>query len=144
MKMSAEGDGVMKRFRRHHVRRWIWRHLRFAGPTSLAEAREHVGPRRGKEGLLAEAATKPGLCQVRSETDRPCSHPAVVEIWGIPFCERCAREQAAYFALGEITQELTVDRAKLNKLLIELKGSVPRQARDKVEAGSYGDRKGVT
>ena len=84
---------------------------------------------------MTEAATKLGLCQVRSETDRPCPYLAVVEIRGIPFCERCAREQAAYFAIGEITQELTVDRAKLNKLLIELKGSIPRQARDKAGAG---------
>jgi hypothetical protein len=29
----------------------------------------------------------------------------VVEIWGIPFCEACAREQEAYFAIGELTQE---------------------------------------
>jgi hypothetical protein len=24
---------------------------------------------------------------------------------GIPFCEACAREQEAYFAIGELTQE---------------------------------------
>lgn len=76
---------------------------------------------------MTEAATKLGLCQVRSDTDRPCLHPAVVEIWDIPFCERCAREQAAYFAIGEITQQLTADRAKLNKLLIELKCSIPAE-----------------
>jgi hypothetical protein len=29
----------------------------------------------------------------------------VVEIRGIPFCEACAREQEAYFAIGELTQE---------------------------------------
>jgi hypothetical protein len=29
----------------------------------------------------------------------------VVEIRGIPFCEACAREQKAYFAIGELTQE---------------------------------------
>jgi hypothetical protein len=28
-----------------------------------------------------------------------------VEIRGIPFCESCAREQEAYFAIGELTQE---------------------------------------
>ena len=49
-------------------------------------------------------------CQVRSETDRPCHRPAVVEIWGIPFCEQCAREQEAYFAIGELTQVSTSDR----------------------------------
>jgi hypothetical protein len=29
----------------------------------------------------------------------------VVEIRGIPFCEPCAREQEAYFAMGELTRE---------------------------------------
>jgi hypothetical protein len=28
-----------------------------------------------------------------------------VEIRGIPFCESCAREQEAYFAIGELTHE---------------------------------------
>jgi hypothetical protein len=28
-----------------------------------------------------------------------------VEIRGIPLCEGCAREQEAYFAVGELTQE---------------------------------------
>jgi hypothetical protein len=27
----------------------------------------------------------------------------VVQIRGIPFCEACAREQEAYFAIGELT-----------------------------------------
>ena len=48
---------------------------------------------------------KPGSCQVRSKTESPCLHRAVVEILGIPFCEACAREQEAYFAIGELTQE---------------------------------------
>ena len=54
---------------------------------------------------MIEATRKLGPCQVRSETCRPCPRPAVVEIWGMPFCERCAREQEAYFAIGELTQE---------------------------------------
>jgi hypothetical protein len=54
---------------------------------------------------LTEATTKLGPCQVRSKTGRPCPRQAVVEIWGMPFCERCAREQEAYFAIGELTQE---------------------------------------
>ncbi len=49
------------------------------------------------------ATTKLGPCQVRSKTQRPCSHQAVLEIWGIPFCEACAREQEAYFAIGKLT-----------------------------------------
>ena len=56
---------------------------------------------RGKEGLLATA--KPERCQVRSGTDLPCRRLAVVEIGGVPFCGPCAREQEAYFAIGELT-----------------------------------------
>ena len=44
-------------------------------------------------------------CQVRSKRESPCTNQAVVEIRGIAFCEPCAREQEAYFALGEVTQE---------------------------------------
>ncbi len=47
--------------------------------------------------------TKLGLCQMRSKTQCPCPDQAVTEIWGIPFCESCAREQEAYFAIGELT-----------------------------------------
>ena len=46
-------------------------------------------------------------CQVRSETESPCPHLATVEIRGVAFCEACAHEQEAYFAIGEITQEET-------------------------------------
>ena len=55
------------------------------------------------EDLLKTEATKLGLCQVGSRTDRPCLRLAVVEIHGVPFCERCAREQEAYFAIGEMS-----------------------------------------
>lgn len=51
-------------------------------------------------------------CQVGRETEWPCSNPAAVEIRGVPFCECCAREQDAYFTVGEITQELTEDRTR--------------------------------
>jgi hypothetical protein len=54
---------------------------------------------------LNDAVTHEGPCQVRSRTQSPCLHQAVVEIGGIPFCEACAREQEAYFAIGELTQE---------------------------------------
>ncbi len=43
-------------------------------------------------------------CRVRSGTDNPCLRPAVVKVRGIPFCEPCAREQEAYFAIGELTE----------------------------------------
>jgi hypothetical protein len=36
----------------------------------------------------------------------------VAKVRGVPFCERCAREQEAYFAIGELTQELATDRTR--------------------------------
>ncbi len=54
---------------------------------------------------MTEAPTKLGLCQVRSKTEHPCPHQAVLEIGGIPFCASCAREQEAYFAIGELTPQ---------------------------------------
>lgn len=54
---------------------------------------------------MAEALIGPGTCQVRSGTDDPCLKPAAVEILGVPFCEGCAREQWAYFAIGELTRD---------------------------------------
>ena len=54
---------------------------------------------------MNEAMMQLGSCQVRSKTQSPCLQRAVVEILGIPFCEACAREQEAYFAIGELTQE---------------------------------------
>ena len=51
------------------------------------------------------ATTKLGPCQVRSETEHPCPHQAVTEIWGMPFCERCACEQEAYFAIGNLVMQ---------------------------------------
>ena len=49
----------------------------------------------------------PVPCQVRSNTESPCPRTAVVEIRGVTFCGPCAREQEAYFAIGELTQEET-------------------------------------
>ena len=34
----------------------------------------------------------------------PCRQLAVIKIQGIPFCEACAREQKAYFTIGELTE----------------------------------------
>jgi hypothetical protein len=67
------------------------------------EAGEYVRARRGQKVLLIRATMKLGPCQVRSKTERPCPDQAVMEIWGIPFCEACAREQEAYFAIGKLT-----------------------------------------
>jgi hypothetical protein len=41
---------------------------------------------------------------VRSETNHPCSRPAVVEIMGIPFCWPYAHEQEACFAVDQLAQ----------------------------------------
>ncbi len=60
--------------------------------------------------MRPEATTERGPCRVRRETNHPCPRPAVVKICGVPFCERCAREQEAYFAVGELTQALAADR----------------------------------
>jgi hypothetical protein len=53
--------------------------------------------------FLAEA--KPGSCQVRSRTESPCPRSAEVEILGVAFCGPCARQQEAYFAIGELSQQ---------------------------------------
>ena len=77
---------------------------------------EHGGPlrrRKGtkvyisreKEDLLTTTTTEPGSCQVRSGTKHPCQRSAAVKIRGVPFCEPCAREQEAYFAIGKLTEE---------------------------------------
>ena len=42
---------------------------------------------------------------MRSGTEDPCPNQAAVELRGIAFCETCAREQEAYFAMGEMTWE---------------------------------------
>jgi hypothetical protein len=54
---------------------------------------------------LIKATTKQEQqCRVRSETDNPCLRQAVVKVRDVPFCEPCAREQEAYFAIGELTE----------------------------------------
>ncbi len=81
---------------------------------------------RGKEAFVKEAMTKPGSCQVRSKTENPCLHPAAVEIRGVPFCGTCAREQEAYFAIGELTQG---KRSLRSKPLAEALGRIRRERR---------------
>jgi hypothetical protein len=54
---------------------------------------------------LTEAATKQGPCQVLIYTESPCPRRAEVEILGIAFCGPCARQQEAYFSIGELTPE---------------------------------------
>jgi hypothetical protein len=61
---------------------------------------------------LNEATTKLGSCQVRSKTEQPCPRRAEVEILGVAFCGPCAREQEAYFAIGELVDEEARDFRK--------------------------------
>ena len=42
---------------------------------------------------------------MRISTESPCPRSAEVEILGVAFCGPCAREQEAYFAIGELTHE---------------------------------------
>ena len=42
---------------------------------------------------------------MRINTQSPCPRSAEVEILGVAFCGPCAREQEAYFAIGELTHE---------------------------------------
>ena len=49
--------------------------------------------------------TQSGGCQVRSNTESPCPRQAEVEILGVAFCGPCARQQEAYFAIGELADE---------------------------------------
>ena len=54
---------------------------------------------------MIQVVTKPGRCQVRIYAENPCPRSAEVEILGVAFCGACAREQEAYFAIGELTHE---------------------------------------
>jgi hypothetical protein len=84
--------------------------------------------------------TQQGPCQVRSGTQSPCLHQAVVEIQGIPFCEACARQQEAYFAIGELTQEQKRDlrgeplRKSVGETLGEMLDGIRRQRKDDLAA----------
>jgi hypothetical protein len=54
---------------------------------------------------LTEAATRPGPCQVRIYTESPSPRSAEVEILGVAFCGPCARQQEAYYSIGELKHE---------------------------------------
>ncbi len=61
-------------------------------------------PMTRKEPTLIGETTQPRVCQVRSQTEVPCGRPAATMVLGVLLCERCAREQEGYFAVGELTQ----------------------------------------
>ena len=84
---------------------------------------------------MTQPTTMPGPCQMRSKTETPCLHRAVVEIRGISFCEGCAREQEAYFAVGELTQETQNLRSgSLGKTLGETLDAMRRERADGLAA----------
>jgi predicted Fe-S protein YdhL (DUF1289 family) len=93
-----------------------------------------------RQDLLVDAVTQQGPCQVRSRTQSPCLHQAVVEIRGIPFCGACARQQEVYFAIGELTQEEKRDlrieplRKSLGETLGEMLDGMRRQRKDDLGA----------
>jgi hypothetical protein len=53
---------------------------------------------------LAEA-TKLAPCQVGNKTGNPCPRRSEVEVLGVAFCGACAREQEAYFAIGDLVDQ---------------------------------------
>ena len=56
-------------------------------------------------GLFGRQESK--VCWVRSATEDPCGRPAAVEIQGVPFCGRCAREHEEYAAIGALTDPVS-------------------------------------
>jgi hypothetical protein len=81
---------------------------------------------RKKENVSTKVTEAPEPCQVRSGTDDPCYRPAFVRIGGVHFCEPCAREQEAYFALGELTEKPRSPRddERLVGLLTRIRSSI--------------------
>src|SRR5215216_5706097 len=89
---------------------------------------------RRRKVLLTQAPRTPGPCQVRSRTESPCLRRAAVEIRGLPFCEACACEQEAYFAIGELTQE---EKAQ------GFRGKPLAEALERMRRERAGGRKGI-
>ncbi len=85
--------------------------------------------RRAEEKHSTDVTKAPRSCLVRSGTDDPCHRPASVRIGGVPFCEPCAREQEAYFTVGELTEEPRSlhDDERLVGLLKRMRGSLRRR-----------------
>jgi hypothetical protein len=80
---------------------------------------------------LAEA-TKLAPCQVHSNTESPCPRRAEVEILGVAFCEPCARQQEAYFAIGDLMDEEET-HSLCSKPLAEALKRIRRERTDSTE-----------
>ena len=83
---------------------------------TFREQGDHERARQRKQPPLARENGL-GPCQVRIETETPCPYPATMKIRDVPFCERCALTQEAYFTIGELTQSQAVDEESLAKAL---------------------------
>ncbi len=95
---------------------------------------------RRKGALLTEAAVQ-ASCQVRSMTESPCPRRAVVEVRGVAFCGPCAREQEAYFAIGELVAR-EGERGLPGKPLAEALGRLRRESARAKEGIATGTRRG--
>jgi hypothetical protein len=86
----------------------------------------------------------PVSCEVRSKTESPCPRRAVVEMRGVALCGPCAREQEAYFAIGELTQE-DETQGSGSKLLVEVLKRLRRKREGDTEgiAARINDRPSV-
>jgi hypothetical protein len=99
----------------------------------------------GRRFSLAKAKM-PVLCEVRSKTESPCRRSAVVEMRGVAFCGPCAREQEAYFAIGELTQEEDETQVSDGKSLVEGLKRLRREragGTENIPAATYDRLRGV-
>jgi predicted Fe-S protein YdhL (DUF1289 family) len=86
----------------------------------------------------------PGPCQVRSRTESPCLRSAEVEILGVAFCGPCARQQEAYFAIGELTHDEARDlRSKPLAEVLERKRQERTGSTDGIAAEMHHGLSGV-
>ena len=85
-------------------------------------------------------ATIPPRCQVRSRTESPCPRRAVAEVRGVAFCGPCAREQEAYFAIGELVAR--GERGLRGRALAEALGRARREGAGAKEGIAAGRRRG--
>ena len=94
-----------------------------------------------RKGAILTGATMPAACQMRSKTENPCPRRAAVEIRGVPFCGPCAREQEAYFAIGELVARGEA-RGPRGRALAEALGRVRRGSAGAKEGIAAGTRRG--
>ena len=88
--------------------------------------------------ILSKVVTnKLETCQVRSGTDRPCDRPAAVRLQGIPFCEPCAHEQQAYFAIGGLTESVEEAGGEDTAMVADLMKKI-RLRRQRIQAPEPG------